>query len=58
MKNSFKNTGLAIVMALGFSQLSNANVTLDCESGNRGIEQAAYWGFGVTSITFHKYIDI
>jgi hypothetical protein len=48
MKNSFKNAGLAIVMALGFSQLSNANVTIDCESGNRGIEQAACWGFGVT----------
>jgi len=48
MKNSFKNAGLAIVMALGFSQFSNANVTLDCESGNRGIEQAACWGFGVT----------
>jgi hypothetical protein len=48
MKNGFKNAGLAIVMALGFSQLSNANVTLDCESGNRGIEQAACWGFVVT----------
>lgn len=48
MKNRFKNAGLAIVMALGFSQFSNANVTFDCESGNRGIEQAACWGFGVT----------
>ena len=49
MKNILKNTGIALLMVFGVAQIANAQVTLDCESGNRGIEQAACWGFGATS---------
>jgi LruC domain-containing protein len=50
MKN-FKRS-LILPMAISFLMLAGTNikaqVTLDCESGNRAIEQGNCWGFGAT----------
>ena len=48
MKNLFK---LLMILALLATTYAKAQVTLDCESGNRTIEQGNCWGFGAVSYT-------
>ncbi|MEI6556200.1 MAG: T9SS type A sorting domain-containing protein [Paludibacter sp.] len=46
--NLFK---LLMILALLATTYAKAQVTLDCESGNRAIEQGNCWGFGAVSYT-------
>jgi LruC domain-containing protein len=51
MKRLFNIVNLFIVAALLSVNTVNAQLTLDCESGNRAIEQGNCWGFGAVSYT-------
>lgn len=46
-----RRLGILTLLFLSITTLGMAQVTLDCESGNRGIEQGNCWGFGATSYT-------
>jgi len=47
-------TSIIISLLSGILTTINAQLTLDCESGNRGVEQSWCWGFGAISYTSAK----
>jgi len=51
MKNLFRSIifGFFMLFITAFTTNLQAQVTLNCESGNRAIEQGNCWGFGATS---------
>jgi LruC domain-containing protein len=51
MKRLFNIVNLFIVAVLLSVNTVNAQLTLDCESGNRALEQANCWGFGAVGYT-------
>lgn len=51
MKTLVKSLFIVMISTILFSNSTRAQVTLDCESGNRNIDAAACWGFGALSYT-------
>lgn len=49
MKTLFNKVNLLVVITLLSVSTMNAQLTLNCESGNRAIEQGNCWGFGAVS---------
>lgn len=47
--NIFIRLIFLLLLISGNSQFAKADVTLNCESGNRAIEQGNCWGFGATT---------
>ena len=51
MKTIFNKVNLLVIITILSVNTVNAQLTLDCESGNRGIEQGNCWAFGAVSYT-------
>ena len=51
MKTIFNKVNLLVIITILSLNTVNAQLTLDCESGNRGIEQGNCWAFGAVSYT-------
>ena len=60
MKNFFRKyfTLLAILAGIAANQSVNAQLILDCESGNRAIEQGNCWAFGANTYTNNSAVVI
>lgn len=51
MKTIFNKIALLVAITMLGTSTINAQVTLNCESGNRAIEQGNCWGFGAVTYT-------
>ena len=57
MKTNILKLGIVLIIGILFSYNTQAQVTLNCESGNRATDQANCWGFGATSYSQTLVID-
>ncbi len=57
MKTIIFKLGLVLIIGILFSYNTQAQVTLNCESGNRTTDQNNCWGFGATSYSQTLVID-